>query len=131
MALQSPFTLSLSKGEIYQGIPFMVRQAHHERIAKISLRHNASLLHTSISGDLQGGTLPLFDRRGRIIIEAIVHSSHWYLSSVDSDRLRPSQRGFDSGRHSGKVLPWRTDRNQLAAPYPLLAGVLFYDSDES
>ena len=30
----TPLALSLSKGELYRGVPFMVRHAHHERIVK-------------------------------------------------------------------------------------------------
>ena len=35
----TPFALSLSKGELYRGVPFMVRHANHERIVKRLLRY--------------------------------------------------------------------------------------------
>jgi len=39
ISLQTPFVLSLSKGEQYREVPFMVGHAHHERIVKGLLKH--------------------------------------------------------------------------------------------
>lgn len=42
--LHGPLTLSLSRGELFQRVPFMVRQAHHERNVDECMKHDTSAL---------------------------------------------------------------------------------------